>query len=526
MTEQISKTYTTDSPRKVVFYERVITDEAARLRLELNNPDWQNDQKKLHPHWTIVGSFSDSGFPGERSKTRFEFHKMVDLAPQGQFDLIVAHDVIEFATFASESFKVAKELADIGVEIYFVTENIWTLDPTGMRMLEYMASLSEEKAKVRSQRIKAGQKASREKGVLYGSGNILGYRRTPDGTYKIDDEQAETVRMIFNMYIYKRLGAVQIAREMEKLERKTATGLTKWRADTILSILGNSTYTGTQSGSLSSDEPGRLGYNGRKSDFYPIISRELFDRASRIRSERIIVDTTDGQVQIKSIRKSPRQLWSRKLVGENGDYYTRGTWTKNSNGETVEFGYFQNGRRDANSPAISVPEWRLEEMGKVFESYISDNLYDVALAIQKNIESKLSCKELERQRAEKIPKLKNRLETLLEMRIDGEISVDEYTEFKTRTEKEIQELETFNPAASEGVVDNGAVSKLMHQIDITLKNSASIHDAIDSLVTVIVPKDKSHFEWHVAMNDGEAILQIVSEGRKNESQTSVSGIKN
>ena len=41
--------------------------------------------------------------------------------------------------------------------------------------------------------IKAGQKMSREKGVLYGSGNIIGYDRV-DGTYVINEEQAATVR--------------------------------------------------------------------------------------------------------------------------------------------------------------------------------------------------------------------------------------------------------------------------------------------------------------------------------------------
>lgn len=301
--------------RNVVFYSRVATDKEARLRLEMNASDWRDEQKMLHPEWNIIGSFADSGLLGERSKTRFEFHKMMDLAPRGKFDLIVARDVLEFATFASESYRLAMELADMGIEIFFVAENLWTLDSKGMIILSYMASLAGEESKLRSKRIKEGQKASRAKGVLYGSGNILGYKRTPDGKYKIDDIQAATVRMIFNMYVYQRLGAVQIARELERLERKTATGLSHWRADTVLSILGNSTYTGIQSGSLTADEPGALTSTFKPLDYYPIISRELFDKAQKIRSDRVNVENNDCQANKKTIRKGPRSLWSRKLVG-------------------------------------------------------------------------------------------------------------------------------------------------------------------------------------------------------------------
>ena len=47
---------------------------------------------------------------------------------------------------------------------------------------------------------------SRQKKVLYGSGNILGYRlikgkQSVDNTYEIIEEDAETVRMIFDLYV-------------------------------------------------------------------------------------------------------------------------------------------------------------------------------------------------------------------------------------------------------------------------------------------------------------------------------------
>ena len=154
--------------RNVVFYSRVATDKEARLRLEMNASDWRDEQKTLHPEWNVVGSFADSGLLGERSKTRFEFHKMMELAPQGKFDLIVARDVLEFSTFASESYRLALELADMGIEIFFVNENLWTLDSKGMISLSYMASLSgEEYEPIAQKLIDTGKCEDTPYGKLY-----------------------------------------------------------------------------------------------------------------------------------------------------------------------------------------------------------------------------------------------------------------------------------------------------------------------------------------------------------------------
>lgn len=116
----------------------------------------------------------------------------------------------------------------------------------GELRLTIMATLAQEESRKVSERVKAGQQVSREKGVVYGCGNILGYTRKPGGTYEIDEEQAETVRMIYEMYTESEYGSKKIADELERLGRKTATGLTKWHPETILAILKNPTYTGTQ----------------------------------------------------------------------------------------------------------------------------------------------------------------------------------------------------------------------------------------------------------------------------------------
>ena len=59
-----------------------------------------------------------------------------------------------------------------------------------------MSSMAQDESRKISERVKAGQKISRERHILYGNGNILGYRRV-NGTYVPEPEQAETGKVDF-----------------------------------------------------------------------------------------------------------------------------------------------------------------------------------------------------------------------------------------------------------------------------------------------------------------------------------------
>lgn len=82
--------------------------------------------------------------------------------------------------------------------------------PTGNYLNSVSLVATEESRKV-SERVRAGQHISRTKNILYGCGNILGYelKRNIDengkwdpaeNTYIINPEQAETVKMIYDLY--------------------------------------------------------------------------------------------------------------------------------------------------------------------------------------------------------------------------------------------------------------------------------------------------------------------------------------
>ena len=65
----------------------------------------------------------------------------------------------------------------------------------------------------------------------YGNGNILGYDRV-GREFVINEEQAKTVRMIYDMYL-DGMGMRKIQFALEAAGRMTSTGLTKWYSSYI-----------------------------------------------------------------------------------------------------------------------------------------------------------------------------------------------------------------------------------------------------------------------------------------------------
>lgn len=187
--------------RKVFFYGRVSTEHEAQLSALENQMQWYDDVANRNPNWYVIKKYIDEGITGTQAKKRPEFLRMIQDAKQKKFDLIVTREVCRFARNTVDTLVVTRELKEYGIEVYFVEDNIWTMDGDGELRLTIMATLAQEESRKISERVRAGQKISKDKGVLYGSGNILGYDRDKaKGTYVIDEEQAETVRMIYDMY--------------------------------------------------------------------------------------------------------------------------------------------------------------------------------------------------------------------------------------------------------------------------------------------------------------------------------------
>ena len=228
--------------RRVVIYARVSTEHEAQLSALENQIDWYKPILAARPEWELVGQYVDEGITGTSAEKRPQFMQMIADAMQRKFDLIITREVARFARNTVDTLQYTRKLKEKGVEVFFINDNIKTMDGDGELRLTLMATFAQDESRKTSIRVKSGQQTSMENGVVYGSGNILGYDRVGKGMV-INPEQAKVVRMIFDWYL-NGWGLTKIKNELELRHIPTATGLPHWHVTVISHILQNSFYCG------------------------------------------------------------------------------------------------------------------------------------------------------------------------------------------------------------------------------------------------------------------------------------------
>ena len=326
-------------PRRVVFYGRVSTEHEEQLSALGNQMEWYTDLALRNPNWTVVAQYIDEGITGTQMKKRPSFMRMIEHAKEHRFDLIVTRELSRFARNTVDALNATRELKQYGVEVYFVNDGIWTMDGDGEVRLTIMASIAQDESRKTSERVKAGQKMSREKGVLYGSGNIIGYDRV-DGTYVINEEQAATVRRIFNLYAEGH-GETTVAKMLIEENRKDGGGGLSWTASKVSRVLRKPTYKGYMTYNKSHIDDflshNRINHSEEdfvlvKGNFEPIVSEALWETCNQIRSKRAaFVKGKDGRAHKFGV-SFPQNKWTKILFCDCGMRFQIEGYDKTANG--------------------------------------------------------------------------------------------------------------------------------------------------------------------------------------------------
>lgn len=539
--------------RKAVFYGRVSTEHEAQLAALENQMQWYEDQAKYHPNWTVLDKYIDEGITGTQAKKRPAFMQMIEDAKQGDFDLIVTREVCRFARNTVDTLVMTRELKNYGVEVYFVEDNVWTMDGDGELRLTIMATLAQEESRKISERVRAGQKISRDNGVLYGSGNIIGYDRV-NGTYVINEDQAETVRMIFDLYL-EGLGETKICKELCRRQRKDGHGNVSWSVSKISRILKNATYMGykcyLKSFSNNYLEQKRIKnldestYLYVKGDFEPIIPEEVFKRCEEIRKTRTTKMIVNKGERTYGKRAS-QDVWLRKLRCSCGSTFRKNKWRTNQRGDTV-YGYqcynqVNNGSKgfrekngldtDGYCDIRMVGDWKLDLMAKkIFEAIWTDRKEDAKLAYKLLRE----CYQADASRNKatiatvqgKISRATGRMENLIAMRADGEISKEQFQTLRQKAETELvalnEDLGRLNSAFDDetDALDMAAIEATLDSM-LDFSGPSIDSNIIEKFVCRITPVDNGHYRWDLnfAPNKKQAIIGAI-EGRKGKTSVEI-----
>ncbi|MCD7826390.1 MAG: recombinase family protein [Clostridiaceae bacterium] len=229
--------------KKVAAYARV-SMETERLHHSLSaQVSYYSDLIQRNPEWKYAGVYADEAISGT-SVNRPEFQRMLADCEAGKIDIILAKSISRFARNAVDLLNVVRHLKELGIEVRFEKENIWTFDGKGELLITIMSSLAQEESRSISENCTWGQRKRFSDGkVTVPFKRFLGYDRGPDGNLVVNPEQAVTVRKIYQLFLEGKTPC-GIATQLTREGIKSPAGRDKWNASAVKSILSNEKYKG------------------------------------------------------------------------------------------------------------------------------------------------------------------------------------------------------------------------------------------------------------------------------------------
>lgn len=325
---------------RVAAYCRVSTEQEEQQNSYQVQIAYYTDLINKKKEWSLAGIFADEGISGTQTKKRTEFNRMIRMCKNGKIDLVITKSISRFARNTVDCLEYVRQLKDLGIGVLFEKENINTLTMTS----EFMIALYGSFAQAESESISKNVTWSKQKS--YANGNvafsrILGYRKGANGIPEIIPEEAEIVKLIYELYLdgYSMTG---IKKTLEKKGYETTKGKKIWNQSLIQSILNNEKYVGDallQKTYIADCISHRVVKNKGERPMYlvsnhhaQIIDRDTYNRVQQELARR----TSKRKISDKAITEqgkySSKYAFSELLIcGNCGTPYKRQIW--NSNGK-------------------------------------------------------------------------------------------------------------------------------------------------------------------------------------------------
>ena len=535
--------------RVVAIYARVSTEHEAQISALENQVQYYDDLFRYHPEWKLYKKYIDEGITGTSVHKRQSFLEMMEDAKNGAFDLIVTREVSRFARNTVDTLQQTRTLKKYGVEVYFTEDNIWTMnDDDGELRLTIMATLAQNESKKTSVRVKAGQKISFQNGVIYGNGNILGYDKV-GRDFVINEEQAQTVRMIYNMYL-NGMGMRKIQFELEAAGRKTSTGLTRWYSSYISRVLNNPFYCGMivyrkeyvpdyleQKKVRNWGEVEQIAVIGSHK---PIVTREEFEQVKTILNSKSFSVNNRGR---KGKHKAD-DVYCRKLKCYCGASMNRRVWRR-VNGipqycyqcySQVKTGSISTRKKrgldiEGICDSPMVPRWKLESMADmIFQKFWKDRSGIIKIANEMLEDHYKDDREIDFQKEieetkYKLEILDKKFDNLIDMRIAGEIDAAKFdekkkalTDEKEKYEKILDSYQIDEEISDEEYNQRLQVLKYGLEKDFNFSTHSIPDEVIEAFVKEIIVYPDC-FVWKLNIVDRDLKLKIA--GRKKNPDVSL-----
>ena len=438
-----------DLPLRVTFYARVSTDKDAQLHSLAAQINYYRDFIRRNSNWRFVDGYVDEGISGTSVGKRENFLRMIEDAREGKFDFIVTKEISRFSRSTLDSIRYTQELLACGVGVLFQSDNINTLLPDAELRLTIMSSIAQDEVRKISERVRFGFKRAIENGVVLGSNRIWGYRKQ-EGRLVIDEEEANLVRLIFDLYANELLRIRGVSDRLSELGYRNGNG-NAFSFSTIRGILTNPKYKGWYCGGKSSKVDYKLKevkqfspeewvtYRDRE-NVPPIVTEELWDRANAILASRSAKESAPD----KSSYQNKYPYSGMLLCATHHSPYYRAFYQGKNGGREVWHcrEYVKNGKKGCIAPTLYT-----SEIDSIMRICLTEILADCAEFIQEALQLYTGFSQDTRmnreiaQNEKDIRALLRRKDKLLDLNVGGHISDEEFTLRNKRFNKELAALQ-------------------------------------------------------------------------------------
>jgi site-specific DNA recombinase len=261
--------------RRVAIYLRRSTDEDHQpFSLEAQESRLRSFVASQPGDWQIVAVFSDDA--SGASVDRPALQQALRSSRAGLFDTLLVYRVDRFSRNLRDLTTLLDELDQAQVGFRSATEPFDTSTPVGRMLVQMLGVFAEFERETIIDRVIAGMERKAAKGLWTGGARPYGYRvdRGLDRLV-VDEDEAATVRLIFDMYTRDRLGTQAIATALNGQGRRTRAGKA-WSQHTIELLITNRLYLGEK----------RFREVVVPDAHAAIISVEQFDTAAQILAKR------------------------------------------------------------------------------------------------------------------------------------------------------------------------------------------------------------------------------------------------
>jgi hypothetical protein len=291
----------------------------------------------------------------------------------------------------------------LGIGVIFEKENINTLTMTSEFMIALYGSFAQAESESISKNVSWGkEKAYREGKVSFQYSKLLGYKKGSDGKPEIVPSEAETVRMIYALFL-DGLSMRAISDKLTALEKPNAEGKIVWSQGKIKSILSNEKYVGDallqKTYTVDCISHKVVKNNGERPMYLvtnhhePIIDRDTYNRVqqelARRSSKRKISDKTTTEQGKYSSKYALSELL---ICGHCGTPYRRTTWSARGKKQIVWrcISRLEHGKKYCSeSPSIKEEQLHKAIIHAINNYYSCRN--DIVKILKANIGSVLEC---------------------------------------------------------------------------------------------------------------------------------------